>query len=117
MLRKMRDATPKSDPTSVRLFYSYSHKDETLREELEKHLSLLKRQSVLHDWHDREISAGREWEGAINENLETADVILLLVSADFLASDYCYDKEMKRALEKYEVGEACVIPLIVRSVY
>src|SRR5262249_46763165 len=109
--------SPKSDPASVRLFYSYSHKDEALREELEKHLSLLKRQNILHDWHDRQISAGREWEGAINENLEAADIILLLVSSDFLASSYCYDKEMTRALEKHEAGEACVIPLIVRPVY
>ena len=108
--------SPKSDLKLVRLFYSYSHKDETLRDELQTHLSLLKRQSILHDWHDRQISAGREWEGAIDENQEAADVILLLVSADFLASDYCYDREMTRALEKHEAGEARVIPVIIRPV-
>src|SRR5262245_53472095 len=109
-------SSPKSDPRLVRLFYSYSHKDETLRDELQTHLSLLKRQGILHDWHDRKIGAGQEWEGAIDENQEAADVILLLVSADFLASDYCYDRKMKRALEKHEAGEARVIPVIIRPV-
>ena len=104
------------DLKPVVLFYSYSHKDEALRRELEEHLSLLRRQGFIHDWHDRKISAGREWEGAIDANLEAANVIVLLVSSAFLASDYCYDREMKRALEKHEAGEARVIPVILRAV-
>src|SRR5262249_6530577 len=81
---------------AVRLFYSYSHKDETLRNELETHLKLLQRQGLLETWHDRKIEAGEEWKQKIDTNLERADIILLLVSADFMASDYCYEKELKR---------------------
>jgi internalin A len=101
---------------TIEVFYSYSHKDEELRDELEKHLSLLKRQGVIRGWHDRRITAGKEWTGQIDEHLNSAGVILLLVSADFLASDYCYDVEVKRAMERHEAGEAVVIPLILRSV-
>ena len=69
---------PKSNPTPVRIFYSYSHKDEAYRDELEEHLSLIKRQGLIHSWHDRRISAGQEWQGVIDENLEAANVILCL---------------------------------------
>ena len=100
----------------VRLFYSYSRKDEELRNELEKHLTLLHRQGLIDAWHDREIDAGDEWKEAIDENLERADVILLLISADFIASDYAFDIEMKRALERHEEQTARVIPVIVRDV-
>jgi hypothetical protein len=108
-----------SDPSSskpIQLFYSYSHKDEGLRNELETHLSALKRQGVISEWHDRKIGAGSDWAGEINDYLNTADLILLLISADFLASDYCYDIEMKRAMERHNAGEARVIPIILRSV-
>jgi hypothetical protein len=104
---------PSSKP-GVELFFSYSHRDEKLRDELEKHLSLLKRQGLIASWHDRKIIAGREWGGDIDANLNKAKIILLLVSADFLASDYCYDKEMKRAIERHEAGEAHVVPIILR---
>lgn len=102
------------DLKPIQLFFSYSHKDEPLRDELESHLSSLKRNGIISDWHDRKIGAGVEWANAIDQNLEHADMILLLVSADFLASDYCYDIEMKRALEKHKTGEARVIPVILR---
>jgi hypothetical protein len=105
-----------STPAPIELFISYSHKDEPLREQLGTHLSLLKRQGVIDEWHDRRIGAGQEWAGAIDEHLNGADVILLLVSADFLASDYCYDLEMTRALERHDARDACVIPVILRSV-
>jgi hypothetical protein len=98
------------------VFYSYAHKDADLRDELERHLSTLKRSGVIHGWHDREIDAGAPWAGEIHERLDRANVILLLISADFLASDYCYDVEMKRALERHEGGEAIVIPIILRPV-
>ncbi len=100
----------------VKLFYSYSHKDEMLREELETHLKLLQRRGLIETWHDRMIGAGDEWEKRIDENLEAANIILLLVSADFIASDYCYENEMTRALERHETGEARVVPIIVREV-
>ena len=96
----------------VELFYSYPHRDEELRNELDKHLSILKRQGVIDGWHDRRILAGKEWEGEIDEHLNTAHVVLLLISSDFIASDYCYDVEMKRAMERHEAGEALVIPIL-----
>jgi hypothetical protein len=101
---------------SIRCFISYSHRDEELREALEKHLSGLKREGFIEAWNDRMITAGREWAGEIDRNLESARVILLLISADFIASDYCYDKEMTRALEMHASGEARVISIIMRSV-
>jgi hypothetical protein len=100
----------------IDLFFSYSHKDTELREELANHLSVLRRHGVINDWHDRKIGAGREWAGEIDAHLNAAQVIVLLISADFLASDYCYDKEMTRALARHERGEARVIPVIVRPV-
>ncbi|NJR76450.1 MAG: toll/interleukin-1 receptor domain-containing protein [Scytonema sp. CRU_2_7] len=100
----------------VKVFFSYSHKDEVLRDELATHLSMMKRQGVIEAWHDREISAGREWANAIDDNLNAADIILLLVSANFLASDYCYDIEMQRAMERHEAREARVIPIILKPV-
>ncbi len=99
----------------IKLFFSYSHKDEDLREELVKHLSILQRQRVIEAWHDRKIGAGDEWAAEIDANLNDAQIILLLISADFLASDYCYENEMKRAMERHEAGEAAVIPVILRQ--
>ncbi|WP_437948078.1 PQQ-binding-like beta-propeller repeat protein [Sorangium sp. So ce296] len=101
--------------TPVRLFFSYSHRDEALRDELETHLALLKREGLLQSWHDRRIGAGDDWAGQIDRNFDEAEVILLLVSADFLASDYCFDKEMQRALERHDAGQARVIPVILRK--
>lgn len=100
----------------VTLFYSYSHRDEKFRDALAKHLALLKRQGLIKEWYDRQIDAGEEWRDAIDEHLEAADIILLLVSSDFIGSDYCFDKEMGRALERHDKGEALVIPIIVRPV-
>lgn len=101
-------------PEPVALFYSYSHVDEGLRSELEKHLSILRRQGVIADWHDRKIIAGTEWAGQIDNYLKSAGIILLLISTDFLASEYCYDIELKCALERHNRGEARVIPVILR---
>mgnify|MGYP003390254230 CR=1 FL=1 len=101
---------------TVKIFYSYSHKDEKLRDVLATHLSLLKRQGLISDWHDRQIKPGDEWMKAIDENLQNADIILLLVSIDFIASDYCYDKEMKLAIKRHEQGHALVIPIILKPV-
>ena len=95
------------------LFFSYSHKDEELRNELETHLALLKHQGVISSWHDRRITAGCDFNQIISSELESSQIILLLVSANFLASNYCYEKELKRALEKHEDGSAVVIPVIL----
>jgi len=102
----------------VKIFYSYSHVDEKHRDELAKHLSILQRQGVIESWHDRRISAGTEWKDQIDDNLNKADLILLLISSDFLASDYCWDIELKRAIARHEdkKDRARVVPIILRSV-
>jgi hypothetical protein len=100
----------------VEIFFSYSHRDEELRIELRKHLAPLKRQHPVIDWHDRIISPGKEWKGEINTHLEKAQIVLLLISPDFIDSDYCYDVEMKRALERHKEGKSRVIPVILRPV-
>jgi hypothetical protein len=100
----------------ITLFYSYSHKDEELQKQLTNHLSSLKRRGIISEWHDRKISPGKEWEGQIDKHLSQANIILLLISSDFLASDYCYGIEMKKALERHEAKEARVIPVILRPV-
>ncbi|MCK5308184.1 MAG: TIR domain-containing protein, partial [Zetaproteobacteria bacterium] len=102
---------------AVEVFFSYSHLDEDMRDELEKHLSILKRNGVITTWHDRKINAGNEWEGEIDEHMESAHIILLLISSNFMASDYCYDTEMERAIERHDAGEACVIPIILHPLY
>lgn len=101
---------------SVKVFYSYAHEDKKLRTILEKHLANLKQLGLINDWHDRNINAGQEWAREIDTNLNTADIILLLISPDFLHSDYCYSIEMKRALERYENGTVKVIPILLRHV-
>jgi anti-sigma regulatory factor (Ser/Thr protein kinase) len=107
--------TPPERPAApVSLFYSYSSKDGALRNKLETHLTLLRRQGYVSVWHDRRVVAGTEWERQIDQHLEAADVILLLVSPDFIASNYCYDIEMTRALGRHEAGTARVIPIILR---
>ena len=97
------------------VLFSYSHIDEALRDQIETQLSLLKRQGVVEAWHDRRIGAGEDFADAIDRHVESDDIILLLVSPDFLASDYCYDREMTRAMERQERGQAIVIPVILRA--
>jgi tetratricopeptide (TPR) repeat protein len=110
----MPTSNPPEEP--LELFYSYAHADEALRKELEKHLRLLQQRGLITGWHDRKIPAGAPWADEIDTHLNTAQIILLLISADFLASQYCYGVEMKRALERQEAGEARVIPIILRPV-
>jgi hypothetical protein len=104
-----------SDNVPLKLFYSYSHSDDELRLELEKHLTMLQRNRVIEGWHFRKIPAGREWEGEIDENLEAAHIILLLISADFLYSNYCWEVEGRRAMERHQKGSCTVIPVILRA--
>jgi hypothetical protein len=100
----------------VRLFFSYSHKDERHLNTLKTHLSGLRRRGLIEEWHDRQIAPGQEWDKAIDENLQTSEIVLLLVTPDFMRSEYVNEKEIKRAIEKHERGEARVIPIIVRPV-
>src|SRR5450755_158956 len=103
-----------SKPEPVSMFLSYAHEDESLRSELEKHLSLLQRQGLVSTWQDRQITAGTDWVQEIDEHLNRASIILLLVSSDFLASDYCYGVEMQCALDRDKADQARVIPIMVR---
>jgi tetratricopeptide (TPR) repeat protein len=103
-------------PNTIIFFCSYAHEDEELRKELEKHLKILERLNLISVWLDRKIGEGGEWKKEIDEQLESADVILLLISPDFIASDYCYDIEMKRAMDRHDAGEAVVIPVFLRPV-
>ena len=100
----------------VRVFISYAHADEPLRKQLRTHLSALEREGLVHAWDDRQILGGENWAAEIDSKLEQADVVLLLVSADFIESDYCVGKEMKRALERNADPQdrAIVIPVILK---
>lgn len=100
--------------TPLKLFYSYAHEDESFRDEMSKALKLLERQGLFEELYDRNIVGGMDWNREISQRLEAADIIALLVSPDFIASDYCYGKEMIRALERNRDGEAVVVPITVR---
>ncbi len=100
---------------ALRVFFSYAHEDEPLLEGLVKHLRPLELEGTLKLWYDHDILAGRQWAGEIEENLRSANIILLLISADFLNSDYCHEKELPFAMSQNELGKATVIPIILRN--
>jgi CheY-like chemotaxis protein len=100
----------------VDLFYSYAHEDEKLRDELDGHLALLRRKGVIRPWHDRGIVPGQQWDEAIDTQLTRADLILLLVSMDFLNSDYIWGKELGSAIARAERGDVSVVPVLLRAV-
>ena len=100
----------------MEVFLSYAEADEAFCLEMEKHLSMLKREGLIVTWHKRQLSAGSDWSKEIDEHLSASSIILLLLSADFVASDYCYGVEMQQAMERYEAGEAHVIPILLRPV-
>ncbi len=104
------EAMPQLRSSRFEVFISYAHEDEEFRNELVTHLDFLKRQGLIH-WHDRKIDVGTS---EIDTHLNTAQIILLLISASFLESDLCYEVEMKRAMERHNAGEARVIPIILR---
>src|SRR5260221_6440409 len=99
----------------IKIFFCYARKDASLLEKLKTHLSPLRQRDIIDVWHDRDISAGAEWEQEIKEHLNAAQIILLLVSSDFIDSNYCYSIEMERAIERHERREARVIPIILRK--
>src|SRR5438876_8339412 len=101
----------------IKIFFCYAHEDELLLNRLKSHLKPLQRQGLINVWHDRDISAGTNWEQEISRHLHEANIILLLISPDFMDSDYCYGIEMKQALERHDRGDARVIPIILRPVY
>jgi hypothetical protein len=98
---------------SMKVFISYSHRDAQVLERLHVHLASLRREGLIEEWFDRDILAGDVLDAEIDRELEEAEMFLLLISPDFIASDYCVDKEMRRALERHEVGTARVVPVII----
>jgi hypothetical protein len=100
----------------LRVFYSYAHEDAQLREELKKHLATIRRWGTIEEWYDRDIVPGQAFDGVIAERLEAADIFLPLISSDFIDSDYCFETELQRALEKHKAGALQVVPVIVRPV-
>ncbi|MCY6494584.1 TIR domain-containing protein [Leptolyngbya sp. GGD] len=119
---KPYESTPPTPPVPtapaagepIEVFISYSHKDEDLKDELYIHLANLTRQNKIKPWQDRAIEAGTEWDTEIKARLESADMILLLITPRFIASEYCFDKEMQRAMERHAAGTARVIPIIMK---
>jgi hypothetical protein len=106
----------KEDVMAIEVFISYAHEDQAFLNELEKHLANLKRQHIIASWYDGDITPGTEWESQLMEHLNNAQIILLLVSTDFINSDFCYSIEMNRALARQEADQARVIPIILRPV-
>jgi hypothetical protein len=103
-----------SASSKVRIFVSYAHADEALKKELDKYLKVLRRSGKIAVWQDRELVAGDEWDATILRELALANVILLLVSVDFNASDFIWDKELAAAMQRHEAGTARVVPVILR---
>ncbi|MDO8798957.1 toll/interleukin-1 receptor domain-containing protein [Phenylobacterium sp.] len=108
-------AVPPQVQKSIKVFISYSHVDEKLKDQLLKHLGPLKRLGIIDEWHDRKIKAGDTWGEEISANLQSADIIILLVSVDFINSEYCYEKEFEVALKRHDEGSAVIVPVIGRS--
>lgn len=103
------------DAPALTVFVSYCHADSDLKDQLLKHLEPLRKLDLVETWHDRDIRPGEEWADRISDELEAADLILLLVSIDFINSEYCYSQELARALERHEEQSAIVVPVILRS--
>jgi hypothetical protein len=102
---------------SVEIFISYAPEDEKLREKLVTHLATLKRQGLVNLWYDHKIAPGFDHEEEMNQHLKAAQIILLLVSPDFIASDYCYSNEMQKAIERHKNAEARAVSILLRPVY
>jgi hypothetical protein len=106
---------PEESQQGARIFISYAHEDEPFKDELDKHLKVLKRSSKVEIWNDRELVAGQEWDAGIMEELARANIILLLISVDFNASDFIWDKELAAAMVRHQEGTARVVPVILRK--
>lgn len=100
----------------VKVFWCYAPENRRLRDDLEQHLSALKYAGHIQMWHDREILPGALWEQESEMRLETADLVLLLVSAHFLGSTVCWEKHMKRALQRWALGKVSIIPILASPV-
>jgi TIR domain/HEAT repeats len=95
-------------------FYSYSHKDEELRDQLATYLAPLRQKGLIVEWHDRKIEPGVDWDKEISTQLDQADLVLILISPDFLASDYCFGVEMEQAFSRAKQGQSKLVPILAR---
>lgn len=98
----------------VKVFISYSHKDKEYKDELESHLSMMIRNGEIDQWNDKMIEPGEKWDESINESLDKAELLIFLVSSDFLNSEYCYGIETARSIAKHHENKATIIPVIIR---
>jgi hypothetical protein len=96
------------------LFISYSHADEKFKVELVKHLSGMRRMGLISEWNDRQIYPGKEWDKEIRDKMEKADIILFLISSDFMSSDYINDIEIGKAIDRHNLELVSIVPIIVR---
>ena len=103
------------EPPPLDVFISYSADDERFKHELETHLVMLKRKGIIQPWHSEQTGAGSEWEQEISKLIDQSQIVLLLISPSFLASDHLYEQEMQHAMKRHETGDARVIPIIIRS--
>jgi TIR domain len=101
----------------LEVFCCYAREDQDMLRQLKKHLAPLVREGQITIWSDIDLNAGVEWEKELHQHLESADIILLLISPDFMDSDYCYSTEMGRAIARHNEGSAQVIPVLLRSTF
>ncbi|WP_131785042.1 toll/interleukin-1 receptor domain-containing protein [Protofrankia symbiont of Coriaria ruscifolia] len=99
---------------SLKIFYSYAHEDEPILAKLHKHLAPLRHEQIVADWYDRELLPGAGWDSEISSRLESADIVIALLSADFVASEYAYGRELRRALELHDRDSLALVPVVVR---
>lgn len=109
-----RDTNDHKMKRPIEIFFSYAHEDESLMDEVRRQLIGYDRRKVIRKWHDRKISPGTDLKGQIDHRLEHSDIILLFISPHFIASDYCYEAEMKEAMRRHDEGRVRVIPVILR---
>lgn len=102
-------------PVPLKTFVSYCHADTKLKDELLKHLAPLRRLLLVEHWHDGDISVGDKWEEKIWSQLRSADLVILLVTADFINSDYCYQQELKEAIDRHDAKLTRIVPVIGRN--
>lgn len=115
MAKVTTPAAPLPKPTRpYEIFISYAHEDEDLMNLVREQLVVFDRQGLIRKWWDRKLTAGRELDPEIRQKLAWSDIVILIVSASFLASDYCYDVEMKQALDQHASGRSVVVPVIAR---
>jgi hypothetical protein len=115
ILGEVRFAGPAWPQHPAKVFLSYAHEDIDLIDTLERHLAALRREGLVSLWIDREIGPGEEWRASIDDNIGDASIILLAITSSFIASEYCWDVELRHALARHEEGTARVIPLILRD--